>query len=71
MAIQDYYDDQRWKEYPGIANVILWCVHAIEVFAHFSLDLVNATDNHFFRTSARRIRTQMASRYTIRYDTLG
>ncbi len=31
MAMQDYYEGQRWKEYPGIANVVLWCVHAIEV----------------------------------------
>ncbi|KAF9485494.1 hypothetical protein BDN70DRAFT_927435 [Pholiota conissans] len=29
-AMQDYYDGQRWKEYPGIGKVVLWCVRNIE-----------------------------------------
>jgi len=31
MAMQDYYEGQLWKTFPGIAKVVLWCVHAIEV----------------------------------------
>ena len=34
--MQEYYEGQSWKQYPGIANVVLWCVHAIEVFNAFS-----------------------------------
>ncbi|KAK2462336.1 hypothetical protein APHAL10511_005642 [Amanita phalloides] len=26
LASQDFYDSQRWKEHPGIGNVILWCL---------------------------------------------
>jgi len=38
--MQDYYEGQRWKQYPGIAKVVLWCVHAIEVFTLFFGKLV-------------------------------
>ena len=31
MAMQDYYEGQRWKEYPGVDKVVLWCVRATEV----------------------------------------
>ena len=31
MAMQDYYEGQLWKQHPGIANVVLWCVDALEV----------------------------------------
>ena len=31
MAMQDYYEGQRWKEHPGVDKVVLWCVRAIEV----------------------------------------
>jgi len=31
MAMQDYYEGQRWKEHPGVDRVVLWCVRAIEV----------------------------------------
>lgn len=26
MAMQDYYEGQVWKQYPGIGKVLLWCV---------------------------------------------
>lgn len=31
MAMQDYYEGQVWKQYPGIANVVLWCIDGLEV----------------------------------------
>lgn len=31
MAMQDYYEEQVWKEYPGIGKVVLWCVRHIPV----------------------------------------
>ena len=31
MAMQDYYDGQRWKEYPGIGKVCFWCVCHVQV----------------------------------------
>ena len=31
MAMQDYYEGQRWKEYPGVDKVVFWCVRSIEV----------------------------------------
>ncbi|KAF8159812.1 hypothetical protein B0H34DRAFT_655026 [Crassisporium funariophilum] len=34
MAMQDYYDAQRWKEFPGVGNVILWCVRGVESDAY-------------------------------------
>ncbi|KAF8632025.1 hypothetical protein AX17_004968 [Amanita inopinata Kibby_2008] len=30
LASQDFYESQRWKEYPAIGNVILWCVKHTE-----------------------------------------
>ncbi|OCB84534.1 hypothetical protein A7U60_g8520 [Sanghuangporus baumii] len=29
MAAQDYYDEQAWKNHPGLANVISWCIRRI------------------------------------------
>ncbi|PPQ65475.1 hypothetical protein CVT26_000115 [Gymnopilus dilepis] len=37
MAMQDYYEGQVWKQYPGIDKVVLWCVHNIEKDAYESL----------------------------------
>jgi len=34
MAMQDYYDDQRWKEYPGIGKVCFWCVCHVQSDAY-------------------------------------
>jgi len=31
MAMQDYYEGQRWKEYPGVDKVVFWCLQATEV----------------------------------------
>ena len=31
LASQDFYDSQRWKEHPGIDNVIRWCLKHIDV----------------------------------------
>lgn len=36
MAMQDYYEGQLWKQHPGIANVVLWCVNALEVSLNLS-----------------------------------
>jgi hypothetical protein len=30
-ATQDYYDEQIWKTYPGIWNVLAWAVKNIPV----------------------------------------
>ena len=35
-AAQDAYEGQVWKEYPGIGNVLLWCVQRIDVRACIS-----------------------------------
>ncbi|KAL5527207.1 hypothetical protein ACEPAG_5998 [Sanghuangporus baumii] len=29
MAAQDYYDEQTWKNHPGLANMISWCIRCI------------------------------------------
>jgi hypothetical protein len=34
MASQDYYFGQEWKNSPGAATVILWCVSNIQVSSH-------------------------------------
>ena len=31
LASQDFYDEQIWKEHPGIDNVIRWCLKHIDV----------------------------------------
>ena len=31
MAMHDYYDGQRWKEYPGIGKVCFWCMCHVQV----------------------------------------
>ena len=31
MASQDYYDEQTWKNQPGLANIISWCMRRIPV----------------------------------------
>jgi hypothetical protein len=31
MASQDYYQSQTWKQSPGAANVISWCVRNTDV----------------------------------------
>lgn len=43
MAMQDYYEGQRWKQHPGIANVVLWCVNALEVFSRHLHERNSAT----------------------------
>ncbi|PFH50332.1 hypothetical protein AMATHDRAFT_85853 [Amanita thiersii Skay4041] len=30
LASQDFYEEQHWKEHPGIGNVMLWCVQHIQ-----------------------------------------
>lgn len=30
LASQDFYESQKWKERPGIENVILWCLKHID-----------------------------------------
>jgi hypothetical protein len=40
MAMQDYYEGQRWKQYPGVGNVVRWCVRNIEV-RHSALSLLS------------------------------
>jgi hypothetical protein len=30
-ASQDFYDTQTWKDHPGAANIVLWCVRNIQV----------------------------------------
>ncbi|KAJ7578575.1 hypothetical protein C8J56DRAFT_351967 [Mycena floridula] len=30
MASQDYYDTQIWKEHPGTANLVSWCIRHIK-----------------------------------------
>lgn len=39
MAMQDYYEGQKWKQYPGVGKVVRWCVRNIEV-QHSSLSLL-------------------------------
>ncbi|KAJ3515523.1 hypothetical protein NLJ89_g1696 [Agrocybe chaxingu] len=34
LAMQDYYEDQRWKKYPGIGSVVFWCVQNLESEAY-------------------------------------
>ncbi|KAI0069244.1 hypothetical protein BV25DRAFT_1926578 [Artomyces pyxidatus] len=34
MATQDAYEGQAWKEHPGIANVLLWCLQRIDTDAY-------------------------------------
>ena len=31
MATQDAYEGQKWKEHPGIATTLMWCVLNIPV----------------------------------------
>lgn len=33
MASQDYYENQTWKNAPGAANLLSWCVRHLEVKA--------------------------------------
>ncbi|KAH9956778.1 hypothetical protein BC827DRAFT_1229193 [Russula dissimulans] len=33
-AAQDAYEEQVWKEHPGIGNVLLWCVKRIDTDAY-------------------------------------
>src|SRR6266436_5898351 len=40
MAMQDYYEGQRWKEHPGVDKVVLWCVRAIEVVLPLTMSQV-------------------------------
>ncbi|KDR80514.1 hypothetical protein GALMADRAFT_240803 [Galerina marginata CBS 339.88] len=37
MAMQDYYEDQLWKQYPGVDKVTLWCVRGIQQDAYEKL----------------------------------
>lgn len=37
MAMQDYYEEQKWKDFPGIYKVTLWCIDAIKVIYNFLL----------------------------------
>lgn len=34
MAMQDYYEGQTWKGYPGAPNLVSWCVRNTEVCVH-------------------------------------
>ncbi|PPQ68581.1 hypothetical protein CVT25_005424 [Psilocybe cyanescens] len=34
LAVHDYYEDQKWKEYPGVEKIILWCVSGIQENAY-------------------------------------
>lgn len=31
LAYQDYYEGQIWKQHPGIANVVEWCIRHLNV----------------------------------------
>lgn len=31
LAVHDYYEEQKWKEYPGVEKIILWCVSGLQV----------------------------------------
>jgi hypothetical protein len=31
VAAQDAYEEQAWKDRPGVINVLLWCVQRIDV----------------------------------------
>ncbi|KAJ6512117.1 hypothetical protein C8R47DRAFT_1093598 [Mycena vitilis] len=37
MASQDFYDGQTWKDHPGAANIVLWCVQHIPSNAYEDL----------------------------------
>ena len=43
MASQDYYDEQNWKNRPGLAGVISWCIRSVPV----SIALLNGPINMF------------------------
>ncbi|KAJ7783393.1 hypothetical protein B0H14DRAFT_3893827 [Mycena olivaceomarginata] len=36
-ASQDFYDTQTWKDHPGAANIVLWCVRNIQSEAYEEL----------------------------------
>ncbi|KAJ7632712.1 hypothetical protein FB45DRAFT_1057745 [Roridomyces roridus] len=37
MASQDFYDNQLWKDRPGVANAVLWCVRHLPSDAYDEL----------------------------------
>lgn len=36
-SAHDYYNEQNWKDYPGTANVVAWCLRSTPVCSHLSL----------------------------------
>uniref|UniRef100_A0A8H7XS72 Uncharacterized protein n=1 Tax=Psilocybe cubensis TaxID=181762 RepID=A0A8H7XS72_PSICU len=30
LAVHDYYEEQKWKEYPGVEKIVLWCISGLQ-----------------------------------------